>query len=215
MSRHVHICAVGNFGCAIAAYLQLYTPVLDRSESPDMKSLMSMPVPDASINIVAVATPELSECAEVARRFYSGLGILVPVVLRTGALSVGPLKGTQTAGACWTCAERRYKQHLLRGGTAISDAATKSDSPQSVRLSHHILLLVASGLSHLIHEMDQGRAPSGIAWSLDLQTNNLVGTEIEGIHHCPVCGLNRQPSEMSTKQLRAHLSSLYCWPLHS
>lgn len=210
MSLSVRICAIGDFGRVIAAYLQLYVPELERTESSSLTSLMSTSLPFSHIHILAVTTQEISVCAEATRRFYANSDMFVPVVLRSSAISVGPVNGKQTPGTCWNCAERRNKQHqhAAPGVGAATNLVTKCDSFQIFGLSHCALLLVASGLSYLVHESDRGCAPSSFVWHLDLKTGNCGGNEVDGIHQCPVCGLGRDAADISTKQLSEDLSYL-------
>ena len=211
MSQRIHICAIGSFGAQIAAFLKLFIPSLARTDSIDANSDLKNISPNARVQIVAIAVPELSECVSISRQFYDRPSIFIPVVLHSHTISVGPIKGQgQKGGACWLCAERRRKQHsrVHREEQMIFCGPTTGSS-NGLHISSDLLLLVASGIFHLTYATLLRYAPSGFCWQMNLMSREVIGFQVEGIHQCNLCGVGRSGCNISTRELHNHFSYLY------
>lgn len=197
-NMRVHIYAIGTFGESVAHVLRLYIPDLEITYRATMGSIPGHVFSDAAIQVVAVAAPSLAESAAFSRLHHDSSHVSIPITLQSDSIWLGPLM-YERCGPCWHCAIRRYLQH--RRPSQIN-AAPPREFPI-------LLPLISSAVWHLARVAQLPSFPVGMTWCMNLSRGELMGQKVLGIHRCPLCGVPRSGSDISTKQMREALSYLY------
>jgi bacteriocin biosynthesis cyclodehydratase domain-containing protein len=205
MMENIYIYAVGQFGATIAQYLRLYIPCLIEKSASQLHFFLDLPLPDVPVILLAVNDPEDGDAIAFNRLCQSTSSIFLPIILRPEGIWFGPVR-SPSEGGCWQCALRRYGQHLrVKSDTNAASTTVK----EYFNIHHSLLVLAASFIWELLDTVQTGETQPNFIWCLNINGHAIERNKVEGIHRCEICGIKREGSDITTRQLRDHLTYLF------
>ncbi len=197
-----HILTVGEFGKAVADSLEELVGNITRTEIAGTAAAGEWPSADAYVLASWRPVPALARLVDSLTHAWRRP--FLEIVMEGSTLRVGPMTAPGQS-ACYTCFASRRLQHSRTPDWDL--ALERHYDEDSRRGPAGFLKPFASIAATQAATFLSGPTP-GKVWRLDLILRNVSYTEVVGVHGCPRCGLGRDESSRSYRDLQADVLRL-------
>ena len=208
-SGFVQVFSIGPFGEAVSAYLHsLRTDVV---ETVVRNSTLVSLKEGARLTVVAAWRPVSKVYDYLDDLSYQLRRPLVPLLLTSTLLQIGPAIAPGKGSCCWHCSWSRDQQHAPwpAARLALHQYYDEHNGSGPRGYLEPFAMMGAARISQIIEELDMGISIGGQIWQMDTLTGEVSNRTVFGLHDCPRCGLRRSAAERTFSEMRNDLS--YLW----
>lgn len=210
--KSLHILAEGPFGRGVAEQLMCRVDDAASTLIPEKDHhFQASRFPLAKVHVFVASRPVSRLFKTMDTLAHNWKTPWLPVVLEHPYLRIGPFIEPTRGESCYHCFERRYLQHHLTPDY-LQALYHYYDHTPTAGPKGHLKVFTGLAAAHTTGLLNRyhfdGTSVIDDVWQINLLTRESIRSKVVGIHGCPRCGLGREESDRSVRNLVADLDYL-------
>jgi len=199
----INVFSVGPFGRAVIRHLKSLEPGVMEAEVFDDQLPSFEKCCQGGINVVASWRPVPGLCDSLDQFSNSANRPLIPLILESSVLRLGPVI-IPGEGGCWQCWARRSEQYSSAPDDRAAILEYYLTHPHAGPKGYlePFAMLGAVKIKETVERLRSAHELAGLIWQIDLSSRQMINGILIGIHNCPRCGLGREGPARSIDEMR-------------